>query len=268
MTSIQKALQQIDRIDAEVLLMHVLQKPRSYLYAWPERELSHEQLQQFTALIQQRLLGTPIAYLVGYKEFWSLSLNVTPDVLIPRPETELLVELALQQLDAEKPLKIADIGTGSGAIAIALASERKNWQFTAIDISAKALSVAKQNAEKFKINNIQFVEGSYCEPLTEIMDAIVSNPPYIALSDPHLQQGDLRFEPINALSADENGIAALQIIAEQARLHLRKDGLLILEHGYDQADVIAKVLKECGYENVILHRDLSGNPRVTQAILS
>lgn len=273
MTTIRVALQDAARmlvtdsanLDVEILLAHILKKPRSFLYTWPEHELSAQDFQAFQVVVQSRQAGMPIAYILGYKEFWSLPLKVNNQVLIPRPETELLVELALEKLDAHASLQIADIGTGSGAIALALATERPHWFVHAVDLSPGALEIAKENAAQLKINNIEFHLGSFCEPLKQKMHAIISNPPYIAEHDPHLQQGDLRFEPPSALVAENRGLSALNTIGQQARSCLYPNGLLLLEHGYDQAVDVKKMLEQLGYQDVMTHYDLAHLARVTSA---
>ncbi len=256
-----------NRLELALLLLHVLNKPQSFLYAHPEYELTSEQLQQLETLVQQRVNGKPMAYILGQKEFWSLNFTVNEYVLIPRPETELLVETALQLLPNE-PIHIADLGTGSGAIAIALAHERPNWQVIATDHSIPALQVAQHNAKQNNIYNIQFKLGSWCDALPkQKFHAILSNPPYIAEEDPHLQQGDLRFEPISALHSPNNGMADIATIATQARDYLLPGGLLMLEHGYQQGAEVRSLLQTLGYQHIQTKQDLAGLERVTFGIL-
>ncbi len=258
--------------DAEVLLCRSLDTTRASLIAWPERELSPAQHEQYVEWLEQRKQGTPIAYLLGEREFWSLDLNVTPDVLIPRPDTELLVELALElgaQLtdDAqsdEQPLKVADLGTGSGAIALALCHEKPHWDITATDLSPQALDVARQNADALEMPDVKFHQGRWCEALPQRdYHLIISNPPYIRADDPHLQQGDLRFEPPQALASGDNGLDDLKTIIHCSREHLRPGGWLLLEHGYDQHQDVQTLLSDAGYENIATQHDLAGIPRVT-----
>lgn len=250
------------RLDAELLLSHVLTKPRSHLYAWPEQTLSNEQTQQYKQLLSQRQQGMPIAYLTGEHEFWSLPLQVSAATLIPRPETERLVEQALQHIPLQQPWQIADLGTGSGAIALAIAHERPDCHIIAVDQSNEALQVARNNAAQLGIANILFHHGDWLQGLTTF-DIIISNPPYIRADDPHLQQ--LQFEPQTALVADQNGMAALYNISQQARQHLRPNGWLLLEHGFDQRHAICEYLQQLGYNNIDSFKDLSGNDRITQA---
>jgi release factor glutamine methyltransferase len=251
------------RLDAELLLARVLNQPRSYLYAWPDRATDAGQERHFMALLERRLAGEPVAYLTGWRAFWSLDLVVTPATLIPRPETELLVELALERLPADQPRRVADLGTGSGAIALAIASERPTCQVVATDLSVAALRVAGQNAQRLGIGNVQFRQGDWCAALTnERFDTIVCNPPYIAATDPHLQQGDLRFEPHPALAAGVDGLAAIRRIVAQAGPHLVDGGWLLLEHGYDQRDSVLALLRTAGFSEVADYRDLAGQPRV------
>lgn len=252
------------RLDAEVLLAQVLNVERSYLLGYSQQIVAREQQQQFSALLQRRLQGEPIAYLVGYKEFWSLILKVTPAVLIPRPETELAVELALTLLPANEAITVADLGTGSGAIALALAHERPHWQIVATDLSPAALSVAQHNAKRFNITNIEFFAGNWCHALPERQfQAIISNPPYIDPQDAHLQA--LQHEPLTALTAADAGYADLAQIIAQAPAFLVKGGLILLEHGYNQGISVANKLYNAGFNNVKIHRDLAGHERITIA---
>ncbi|MEX0738749.1 MAG: peptide chain release factor N(5)-glutamine methyltransferase [Pseudohongiella sp.] len=259
------------RLDAEVLLAFVLGKSRSFLFSRPESVLSGEQSAAFAAFVARRAAGEPVAYLTGCRGFWTLDLQVTPAVLIPRPETELLVELTLtlgQQVSADDPgraMVVADLGTGSGAIALALASERQHWQVYATDRSEQALVVARQNAVRLRLDGVSFTQGDWCEalPAAVCFDMIVSNPPYIADDDPHLQQGDLLFEPRAALVADGRGLRDLAIICEQSRLRLRDGGYLLLEHGHEQGADVRALLTTQGFAGVRSERDLAGHERVT-----
>lgn len=251
------------RLDAELLLAGSLGKNRSYLYAWPDEIPSVEIRAHFRELLVRRAAGEPVAYLLGQREFWSLPLNVTPATLIPRPETETLVTLALQTIPADADACIADLGTGSGAIALAIARERPRCRIIATDISQDALAVAAANAERLCLRNVQFVAGDWCAalPLTPF-DLIVSNPPYIAEDDIHLSLGDVRFEPRRALASGPQGMDALQQIARCAITRLRPHGWLLLEHGYDQAQAATRLLQASGYEQVQDHPDFAGLGRV------
>jgi release factor glutamine methyltransferase len=251
-------------LDAEILLCLTIHKERSYLRAWPDRQLQQEQTAIFWSLIQERQKGTPIAYITGNREFWSRDFHVNPDVLIPRPDTELLIELSLKLIPADKPIKIIDLGTGSGIIAITLAAERPHTQVSATDFSLAALRIAQLNANKHHTNNIQFYQSDWFANVPDAkFNLIVSNPPYIAENDRHLLQGDIRFEPITALCAGEQGLSDIKIIADTARNHMEPGGHLLIEHGYDQQDPVQTIFKDFHYDNVQTVTDLSGQPRVT-----
>lgn len=253
-------------LDSELLLALVLQVPRSYLHAYREQILIHTQNEAFADLIKRRLTGEPIAYILGWKEFWSLKLQVTPNVLIPREETELLVELVLQELSKDRKMRVVDLGTGSGAIALALASMRSNWEILATDLYPKALQVAHDNAKILGISNVNFYQGDWCLALpAEAYDAIIANPPYIQAQDLHLNKPEMKFEPREALIADgDDGLGAIRIIVAQAKLRLRDGGWLFLEHGFDQGRAVEQLLIERGYTDVSLHHDLAGFERVTK----
>lgn len=252
-------------LDAELLLAHVLGKPREYLVTWPETLIQEPDQQAFLNLLQKRVLGHPIAYLIGTRAFWNFDLIVTTDVLVPRPETELLVEVMLEQLDFNKHL-IADLGTGSGAIALALAIERPQWQIVATDISKAALTVAEKNAENLHLQNIIFNQGSWVAALgDDQFDAIVSNPPYIDKADIHLNQGDVRFEPQQALVAEDQGLADLKQIAVVALDKLKPGGILLMEHGYQQSEAVRQLLKQSGYNAIESYKDIAGLERATLA---
>ena len=255
----------VPQLEAEILLMHVLQVTRSYLHTWPERVLDDAQEKIFSAFVARRVQGEPVAYLTGHREFWSLDLVVTPDVLIPRPETELLVELVLKKVSGAKAL-IADLGTGSGAIALALAQEKPHWQIHAVDVSRAALAIARYNAARLHLERVVFHEGSWCSALPPIrFDAIVSNPPYIAEDDEHLHRGDLRFEPKSALVSGEQGLQDARQIIFDARQYLKPGGFLLLEHGLTQGDAVTTLFEKAGYTLITRHTDLSGLDRVTIA---
>lgn len=255
------------QLDAEILLAHALQKPRSYLLAWPEQLLTSAQNQTFEQLLARRLQGESVAHLLGEKEFWSLTLSITSDTLIPRPDTELLVELVLKILPTDAEKIVADLGTGSGAIALAIASERPNWQIIATDNYSKTLDVAKYNAAQLKINNIYFYLGDWCDALPKELagkiNIIVSNPPYIAADDPHLHAPELLFEPQHALVSAQNGYDDLNKIVDQAKYYLVVGGWLLLEHGFNQAPLVQQYMHQAGYCHINTHPDLSGHPRVT-----
>lgn len=251
-------------LDAEVLLSLALNKPRSYLRAWPDRLLQPEQLAAFKAFLEQRRKGMPIAYITGNREFWSRDFQVTPDVLIPRPDTELLIELSLDLIPRDKPARIIDLGTGSGIIAITLAAERPLAQISATDFSLTALQIARHNADKHHIHNIQFYHSDWFADVPKTkFNLIISNPPYIAEDDQHLQQGDVRFEPQTALRSAEQGLRDIRIIADTARGYLAPYGHLLIEHGYDQQQQVQALFKNFHYDKVQTYTDLSGQPRVT-----
>jgi len=254
------------RLDAEVLLAHTLDKPRAYLHAWPEAELSEEQALRFGDLVARRAQGWPVAYLTGHREFWSLDLEITADTLIPRPETELLVERALVLLPAHDNLQVADLGTGSGAIALALAQERKPWTLCALDRSLSCTRVAQRNAKRIGVKNISFVNASWCDALAdESFDAIVSNPPYVADRDPHLQQGDVRFEPVSALAAGTDGLDDIRVLVTEASRILKTGGLILLEHAAEQSKSIHNLLNSNDFIEIKTVRDLAGLERVSYA---
>jgi len=256
----------VPRLEAELLLSHVVDKPRSFLRAFAERYLSAQQLQQFNALLTRRINGEPLAYILQEKEFFSLRLRVTPDVLIPRSETELLVEKTLAILPAEKKLSVCDLGTGSGAIVLALARQRPWWHLMAIDHSARALVVARQNARSLGVANVNFLYSDWLQTVgNKKFAAIVSNPPYVDITDPALEKNVLAYEPCAALIAADNGLAAIKTIARQAKAHLSPQGWLLLEHGYRQGAAVTDFLSISQYENMTTFNDLNGLPRVTVA---
>ncbi|ALX95460.1 protein-(glutamine-N5) methyltransferase, release factor-specific [Serratia fonticola] len=249
--------------DAEILLGFVTGRARTYLLAFGETLLTAEQAEKLTVLLARRERGEPVAYLVGEREFWSLPLSVSPATLIPRPDTECLVELALERLPAT-PCAILDLGTGTGAIALALASERPDCQLTGIDLQPEAVALAQHNAQKLAINNVRFLQGSWFTPVAGQQFALIaSNPPYIDEADPHLAQGDVRFEPGSALVAAEQGLADLAAIVQQAADYLEPQGWLLLEHGWQQGENVRTLLNAAGFIAVATHRDYGGNDRVT-----
>ncbi len=249
------------RLDAELLLMHVLEVNRSWLFAWPEKLLESEQQAKADELLKRRILGEPIAYLTGTREFWSLPLAVNPSTLIPRPDTETLVEWALD-LDLPEDAAVLDLGTGTGAIALALASEKPDWNITAVDLNPGAVELAKHNAQALDLN-VTILQSSWFDKVAGRFDLIVSNPPYIDPVDEHLQRGDVRFEPHSALIARDHGMADLRYIVEQSGEYLNDGGWLLLEHGYDQAQGVCKLLEQQGYSSVSTHHDLGGQPRIS-----
>lgn len=255
------------RLDAEVLLCHVLQKNRSHLLAWPDKVLDKDQLTAFEKLLAKRIAGTPIAHLTGSREFWSLPFKVTADTLIPRPETELLVEHVLSTYPADTVISLLDLGTGTGAIALAIASERPNWRIIATDISSAALDVARENARQLGINNVEFRQGNWLDCVQdECFDIIVSNPPYIPREDQHLRQGDVRFEPQSALASGEDGLDDIRIIVRDSLDHLTPGGRLLIEHGYDQQQKMLEIFTFFGLQNIIQQQDMANNPRTTSGI--
>ncbi len=251
------------RLDAEWLLAAALGKPTSYLRTWPEREVPAECEARFVADLARRRHGEPIAYILGRQGFWSLDLEVAPHTLIPRPDTELLVETALQLAPAT-PLAVLDLGAGSGAIALALAHERPAWTVTGVDRIAEAVSLAARNAARLQLGNATFIESQWFSALGGRQYAlIISNPPYIRSGDPHLQQGDLRFEPGSALVAGEDGLDDIRQIITSAPDHLAQGGWLLLEHGYDQAGSVRELLAKQGFVDTQSRTDLGGHERVS-----
>jgi len=254
----------LDGAEAELLLAHALGQPRSWLYAHGTDPVDAVVAAAYEDLVVRRLAGEPIAYLTGRRGFWRLDLAVTPDTLIPRPETELLVELALALLPPDRPLRIADLGTGSGAIALALALERPQAVVIATDASDAALVVARANAAELGLGNVEFRHGDWLAPLTgERFDLIASNPPYIAEDDPHLQAGDLRHEPVAALASGPDGFDAIRTIVRDAPAHLVPGGWLLLEHGWEQGADVSTLLRDVGFVEVATKRDLEARERAT-----
>jgi len=252
------------RLEAQVLLCRAIDQPRAYLAGHDRDPLLPEQAAAFAALLERRGKGEPIAYILGEREFFSLNFKVTPDVLIPRPETELLVELALARLPPGQPCRVLDLGTGSGAVAIAVALHRPEAVVLAVDQSAAALEIARENARRLGAGNLRFAQSDWYGALAEEkFDLIVSNPPYIAATDPHLAQGDLRFEPAAALAAGNDGLDDIRVIVRDAPAHLDPSGWLLFEHGYDQAEACRQLLVQAGFSQVSSSNDLAGIPRVT-----
>ena len=252
----------VDSGDARLLLAHALQRSPTWLFAHGDDLIDQDGLDRFEALLARRAQGEPVAYLTGRRAFWSFDLMVSPQTLIPRPETERLVELALARIGPQSGLRMADLGTGSGAIALALAHERPQARVVAVDISAGALEVARANARSLGLSNIEFRIGDWLQPLDgERFDLIASNPPYIADCAPHL--ADLRYEPGPALASGRDGLDAIRAIVGDAPAHLHRGGWLLLEHGWDQGDAVRGLLQGAGYDSVETCRDLEDRDRVT-----
>ena len=254
-------------LDAQVLLAHALGTDRAWLVAHGEDALSREQVDAFLVLARRRRDGEPVAYLTGTREFWGLALRVSPVVLIPRPETESLVELALARLPKDRDLRVLDLGTGSGAIALAIAHDRPRATILATDVSADALEVARDNARRLGIANVEFAQSDWYDGVAAAwqggaFDLIASNPPYVAAGDRHLREGDVRFEPGLALTPGGDGLGAIARIVAGARARLVPGGSLVVEHGYDQADAVRALVTGAGFEEMVGTRDFAGIPRV------
>lgn len=253
------------RLDAELLLEYVTGRSRTSFRAEPERPLPVNAAWSFQQLVKRRMQGEPVAYILGQQEFWSLLIEVSPAVLIPRPETELAVERALAHLDADRPTSVADLGAGSGAIALAIASERRHAQVTGVDASKEALQIAVRNAARLQLPNLGFAQGSWFEPLAgQRFDVIVSNPPYVASDDPDLAPDVRRYEPTIALIAGRTGLEALMEIVATAPKHLCANGWLVLEHGWKQGPAVRDLLVRRGFAHVGSHADLAGRERVSE----
>jgi len=253
------------RLEVQYLLQHALHKPRAWLLAHPEEMLPEAQFTDYQKLLQRRLHGEPVAYILGEREFFGLDFKVTPATLIPRPETELLVELALQRIAPQSSCRVLDLGTGSGAIALTLAHERPLAEVTAVDASAVALEVARENGRRLGIGNVHFLRSDWFAALAHErnFDLIASNPPYVAEDDPHLRQGDLPAEPQSALVSGLDGLDDIRHIVSRASGYLRPGGWLLLEHGYDQAAQVRKLLQQAGFEDAFSAHDLSGIERAS-----
>ena len=251
------------RFDAEILMAHVLESKRSFLYANPELELPYSRSEAFRKLVRQRAAGQPVAYLTGAAEFWSLPLKITTAVLIPRPDTESLVEAALSRIPPQADWRIADLGTGSGAVALAIATERPKCEVHATDISRACIEIARANANRLGLGHVHLHCGSWLEPLRGKFHVIVSNPPYIDADDPHLAQGDLRYEPRRALTPGADGMSAIRVITRHAGDLLVNGGWLMFEHGWQQASATVEVMKDAGFTRIETFRDLQDHERVT-----
>ena len=255
--------------EAKLLLAHVIGRDRAWLAAHADEIVAVEHAKAFDALARRRRNGEPVAYLIGRREFHGLDLEITPDVLIPRPETELLVELALARLPDGREIRVLDLGTGSGAVALAIAAARRRARVVGIDISSSALAVATRNAARLRIGNVSFVESDWFEAIPhQRFDLIAGNPPYVATGDPHLGEGDLRHEPQQALTSGGDGLNAIRAIVAAAPAHLARGAWLLLEHGYDQADAVAALFRGAGFADVGAARDLAGIWRVSYGRIS
>ena len=250
-------------LDCELLLCHVLDVDRAWLKTWPDREVSSDHQQHFQQLLQRRIKGEPIAYLVGSQGFWTLNLKVSPDTLIPRPETELLAETALE-LALPRRARVLDLGTGTGAIALALASERPQWQVVGADLVPGAVELAKVNCQRHKLDNVTLLQSNWFSDIpAQLFDLIVSNPPYIKEGDCHLSEGDVRFEPASALVSPESGLQDLETLIGQSPDYLAASGWLLVEHGYQQGAAVRELFEQTGFSDVETRLDLNGLERIT-----
>ncbi len=256
------------KLDAQILLAFVLNKERTYLLTWPDKKIAQQTAQQYLVLLQRRIVGEPIAYIVGVQEFWSLPFRVSPATLIPRPDTEILVELVLEHFGEQDNLHCLDLGTGTGAIALALASEQPNWQIDAVDFNLDAVKLAQQNAKDLQLTQVNIFHSDWFSAVNHRkFDVLVSNPPYIDILDENLTRGDVRFEPDSALVADENGLGDIKYIAQQAPNYLTTQGAIFFEHGFEQGEAVRNILSDLGYDNAQTVRDLNGHERITWAKL-
>jgi release factor glutamine methyltransferase len=253
-------------LDIQILLAYCVAQSRTFLMTWPERELTATQLSAFDDLVERRKEGEPIAYLIEQQGFWSLDLRVLPTTLIPRPETELLVEQALAFLSAKPQSEVLDLGTGTGAIALAMAKELPEAKVLGVDINHASIALAKDNAARNNIGNVSFKQSSWYTELAGLFDLIISNPPYIRTDDPHLSQGDVRFEPVRAWVAGTDGLADLRIIIREAPVYLQAGGALMVEHGYDQKHAVSQLFKQSQFVDVSCYQDLAGQDRITVGI--
>jgi release factor glutamine methyltransferase len=257
------------RLDAEVILVSVSGVgDRTFLFSHPEQEVTAKQLQEFEAKLSRRERGEPVAYITGTREFWSLELQVTDATLIPRPETELVVETVLEHFGGEQSLGVLDLGTGAGAISLALASEEPGWKMVALDKSVEALEVARANARRLGIDNITWLESDWYSSVTERFEVIVSNPPYVEEGDPLLEQGDVRFEPRSALASGVDGLLDIRKVVQGAGEYLESGGLLVVEHGFNQGDGVRVLFEAAGFCNVQTRKDLAGKDRVTLGVFA
>jgi len=252
------------RLDVELLLAAALGKPRSFLHTWPERIVSTEAAQAFDGFLKRRRTGEPVAYILGQQGFWNIDLEVATHTLIPRPETEMLVETALELLPSAIPHRLLDLGTGTGAIALSLAKDRPQWTVTAVDRVEEAVELAERNRQRLHLDNAHVMRSHWFSAVEgQRFDLILSNPPYIASNDPHLVEGDVRFEPSSALVSGTDGLDDLRLIVSQAPAHLEASGWLLLEHGYDQGSAVRELLNRHGFEQIQTRRDLGDHERIT-----
>ncbi len=252
------------RLDVELLLAFVLKKDRSYFFTWPEKNIETEQFQQFVQLLERRIVGEPIAYILGKKDFWSLTLSVNESTLIPRSDTEVLVEQALTLCTENTGVSVLDLGTGTGAVALALAAERPQWRIVGVDKQIEACELAERNRQEYQLDNVTIIRSDwFSEIAPQKFTMIVSNPLSIDKNDEHLVQGDVRFEPHSALTADNHGLADIEAIVQQAPDYLTSQGLLMFEHGYQQAEAVKALLQKQGFSHCFTANDIAGNPRVT-----
>lgn len=253
------------RLDAEILMGMVLRRPRSYLYTHPDRYLNPLEAAEFEMLVRRRFSGEPIAYITGVKEFWSMPLRVNQHVLIPRPETELLVEKALARTPGDEGTRVLDLGTGSGAIALAIAKERPEAEVIGVDNSPEALRIARLNAQVLRIRNVEFLESNWFDAVRgQKFHTVVSNPPYVINRDEYLMAGDLRFEPQDALAGGDDGLEAIRAIIDRAHNYIVRQGWMLLEHGADQQKSVQRLLEAQRYYDIYCYQDLAGNDRVTE----
>lgn len=257
------------KVDSQSLLATVLDKPTSYLSTWPEKQLTDTQLSLFDSFVKRRLTGEPVAFITGKREFWSLDFLVAPCTLIPRPDTEILVEAVLDNNPTEQ-LALLDLGTGTGAIALALASEHKLWQIDAVEFNKDAVLLAQTNAKQLNLNHVAIYQSDWFKAIdkNKRFKVIVSNPPYIANDDKHLVEGDIRFEPKSALVAKDDGYADIRHIIDTGREFLDINGQMYLEHGFEQGETVQHLFAEYGYHDIETINDFGGNPRITKAVYS
>lgn len=254
-------------LDAQILLGAAVGQPREFLYAWPETPVSDQAQRELEAKLERRLRGEPLAYITGWREFWTFELAITPDVLVPRPETEQLVSLSLEHVDEVEPSIVVDVGTGSGAIALAIGSERSTAHVIGIDTSEACIEVARANAVRLDIDNVELREGHLLETLDIQADVIVSNPPYVANDDPALLGDGVRFEPPLALCGGDDGLDVIRELVATAPQHLTQQGWLLIEHGMDQGNAVRDIMSEA-FSDVRTVRDLSGLDRVTMGAVA
>ena len=262
-------------VDAKVLLAHILNQSQTYLFTWPDKTLSPQQQQKFEHAVKERQAGKPVAYIIGQRDFWTLSLETSPHTLIPRPDTEVLVERVLawlqqnRQSHLNRELEICDLGTGTGAIALSLAAELPKSRVIGVDFLNEAVHLATSNAKRNSITNATFIQSDWFSALDEYkFDAIVSNPPYIETTSPYLLEGDVRFEPSSALTSGEDGLDDIRHIIHSAPSFLKAGGVLAFEHGFDQAEQVQQLLRQAGFIDVVSYKDYGGNDRVTLGQIS